>query len=96
MVRLNWVRCRLCTMQETCGQDRDADTGDPQARGEIVAFIEQVLSDRPGEWRVSIVGSHANDNWEMKVQGKEGVRALVQFGCRCRGAPARGNRKLNR
>ena len=47
------------------------NTGDPQARGEIVAFIEQVLSDRPGGWRVSIVGSHANDNWEMKVQGTE-------------------------
>ena len=48
------------------------NTGDPRARGEIVAVIEHVLSDRPGEWRVSIVGSHANDNWEMKVEGSEG------------------------
>ncbi len=48
------------------------NTGDPRARGEIVAVIEHVLSDKPGEWRVSIVGSHANDNWEMKVEGPEG------------------------
>ena len=47
------------------------NTGDPRARGEIVAVIEHVLSDKPGEWRVSIVGSHANDNWEMKVEGPE-------------------------
>ena len=48
------------------------NTGDPRARGEIIALIEHVLSDRPGEWRVSIVGSRANDNWEMKVEGPEG------------------------
>jgi hypothetical protein len=48
------------------------NTGDSRARGEIIALIEHVLSDRPGEWRVSIVGSRANDNWEMKVEGPEG------------------------
>jgi hypothetical protein len=37
-----------------------------------VAVIEHVLSDRRGEWRVSIVESRANDNWEMKVEGPEG------------------------
>jgi hypothetical protein len=48
------------------------NTGDPQVRGEIVAILEHVLGDRRGEWRVSIVGSHANDNWEMKVEGPAG------------------------
>jgi len=48
------------------------NTGDPQVRGEIVAIIEHVLSDRAGEWRVSIVGSHANDNWKMTVEGPTG------------------------
>lgn len=48
------------------------NTGDPRVRGETIAVIEHVLSDKPGEWRVSIVGSHANDNWEMKVEGPEG------------------------
>jgi hypothetical protein len=48
------------------------NTGDPRTRGDIVARIEHVLSDRPGEWRVSIVGSRANDNWEMKVEGPAG------------------------
>src|ERR1700694_3201673 len=49
------------------------NTGDPRTRGEIVALIEHVLSDRPGEWRMSIAGSRANDNWEMKVEGPEGL-----------------------
>ena len=48
------------------------NTGDTRTRGEIVALIEHMLSDRLGEWRVSIVGSRANDNWEMKVEGPEG------------------------
>lgn len=48
------------------------NTGDPRTRGEIAALIEYVLSNRRGEWRVSIVGSRANDNWEMKVEGPEG------------------------
>ena len=29
-------------------------------------IVEYVLSDRPGEWRVSIVGSRAKEDWEMK------------------------------
>ena len=48
------------------------NTGDPRTRGEIAALIEHVLSDRPGEWHVSIIGSRANDSWEMKVEGPEG------------------------
>jgi hypothetical protein len=48
------------------------NTGDPRARGEIVTVMEHVPSDKPREWRVSIVGSHANDNWEVKVEGPEG------------------------
>ncbi len=41
----------------------------PAVRSEIVAIIEHVLSDRPGDWRVSIIGSQANDRWEMKITG---------------------------
>jgi hypothetical protein len=33
------------------------NTGDSRARAEIALVIEHVLSDRPGEWRVSIIGS---------------------------------------
>lgn len=32
-------------------------TGDPELRAEVRAIIEHVLSDRTGDWRVSIVGS---------------------------------------
>jgi hypothetical protein len=28
-----------------------------------------ILRDGPGEWRVSIVGSRAKEDWEMKVEG---------------------------
>ena len=38
-------------------------TGDPALRSEVVAAIEHVLADRAGDWRVSIVGSQANDRW---------------------------------
>jgi hypothetical protein len=46
--------------------------GDSRARREILTGVEHVLSDVAGEWRVSIVGSRANDNWEMKVEGPQG------------------------
>ena len=48
------------------------NTGDSRARSEILAGIEHVLSDVAGQSRVSIVGSRANDNWEMKVEGPRG------------------------
>jgi hypothetical protein len=48
------------------------NTGDSRVRGEILARFEHVLSDLAGEWRVSIVGLGANDNWEMKVEGPHG------------------------
>jgi hypothetical protein len=48
------------------------NTGDPRSRKEILTGLEHVLSDAAGEWRVSIVGSRANDNWEMKVEGPRG------------------------
>ena len=41
----------------------------PAVRSEIVAIIEHALADQPGDWRVSIIGSQANDRWEMKIAG---------------------------
>ena len=46
--------------------------GDPELCREIVARIEHALSDRRGEWRVSIAGSRATENWEMRVEGPNG------------------------
>jgi hypothetical protein len=42
---------------------------EPGMRAEIVAIIEHALADRLGDWRVSIIGSQANDGWEMKIAG---------------------------
>jgi hypothetical protein len=48
------------------------NTGDPAVGREVQALVEHALSDRAGDWRVSIVGSRANDNWEMKIEGPNG------------------------
>jgi hypothetical protein len=48
------------------------NTGDTMIRTAVQAIVERVLSDRPGEWRVSIVGSRAKEDWEMKVEGPNG------------------------
>ena len=41
----------------------------PPVRSEIGAIIEHALADRPGDWRGWIIGSQANDRWEMKITG---------------------------
>lgn len=45
---------------------------DPGQRAEIAAHIEHTLADRRGDWAVSIIGSQANDRWEMKIAGPNG------------------------
>ena len=45
------------------------NTGDPNLQADVRAVIEHVLADKPGDWRVSIIGSQANDRWEMKIFG---------------------------
>jgi hypothetical protein len=47
-------------------------TGDSALQAEVRAIIEHVLADRVGDWRVSIVGSQANDRWELKIAGPNG------------------------
>jgi hypothetical protein len=48
------------------------NTGDAAIGPEVQALVEHALSDRLGDWRVSIVGSRENDSWEMKVLGPNG------------------------
>lgn len=52
------------------------NTGDRANRSEIVASIEHALCQEPGDWRVSIVGSRASDDWEMKVEGPRGFERM--------------------
>ena len=59
-------RSKLCSMAVVVEMH---NTGNPEARAEVVAMIEHVRSDRLGDWRVSIIGSQANDRWEMKITG---------------------------
>jgi hypothetical protein len=48
------------------------NTGDPDVQRDVVAIVEHVLSDRPGDWRVLIVGSQDSDEWELKMFGPNG------------------------
>jgi len=48
------------------------NAGDPVVRADVVAAIEHVFADRPGDYRVSLIGSQANDRWEMKIAGPNG------------------------
>ena len=46
--------------------------GDARLSKEITANIEHALIDKPGGWRVTIAGSRASENWEMRVEGPNG------------------------
>jgi hypothetical protein len=45
------------------------NTGDAEMQRDVAAMVEHVLAERPGDWRVVIVGSQGNDRWEMKITG---------------------------
>jgi hypothetical protein len=45
------------------------NTGDRGLERDVVAIIEHLLSDRPGDCRVSIIGSQGSDRWEIKITG---------------------------
>ena len=46
--------------------------GDARLSEEITASIEHALSDKRGDWRVTIAGSRASENWEMRIEGPHG------------------------
>ena len=46
--------------------------GDVQLSRDITAHIEHAFAGRGGDWRVSIAGSRASENWEMRVEGPNG------------------------
>jgi hypothetical protein len=55
------------------------NTGDPSMGAEIRALVEHALSDRAGDWRVSIVASRESDSWEMKILGPNGFERSYTF-----------------
>ena len=46
--------------------------GDARLSKELSASIEHALSDKRGDWRVTIAGSRASENWGMRVEGPNG------------------------
>jgi hypothetical protein len=66
------------------------NTGDPSLKADVVASVEHALADKRGDWRVSIVGSQANDRWEMKILGPNAFeRSYVLEGSRGEHRPER-------
>jgi hypothetical protein len=43
--------------------------GDAQLCRDVTAHLEHAFADRQGEWRVSIAGSRAAENWDLRVDG---------------------------
>ena len=63
--------------------------GDARLWREITAHVEHAFSDRQGDWRVSIAGSRASENWEMRVEGPNGFeRSYSLSGAACEHEPA--------
>jgi hypothetical protein len=63
--------------------------GDAQLCRDITAHIEHTFADRRGDWRVSIAGSRASENWEMRVEGPKGFeRSYTLAGSAGEHAPA--------
>ena len=59
------------------------NAGDLTVRNELQAVIEHVLSNRPGDWRVSILGSRAKEEWDLKLEGPNGFeRSYTLVGSR--------------
>jgi len=46
--------------------------GDAQLCRDITAHLEHAFSGRQGEWRVTIAGSRAAENWDVRVDGPNG------------------------
>lgn len=46
--------------------------GDAQLCRDIATALEHVFSGRQGEWRVSMAGSRAAENWGLRVAGPNG------------------------
>lgn len=46
--------------------------GNTQLCREITVLLEHAFSGRQGAWRLSISGSLAADNWDLRVEGASG------------------------
>jgi hypothetical protein len=60
--------CRRYTLGMTVTVEMH-NTGERELQRDVVAILEHVLSDRTGDWRVSIIASQGSDRWEMKITG---------------------------
>src|ERR1700756_787632 len=69
--------------------------GDARLSKEIAANIEHALSDRREDWRVTIAGSRASENWEMRVEGPSGFERTYTLSGTAGEHEPRGNPQID-
>ncbi len=47
-----------------------AHVGSEKIASEIRAAVEHALADHEGHWHVSVIGSHATDRWQLKLEDR--------------------------
>ncbi len=61
--------CKIAAMGVTIELQ---NLGDAELCREIAVGIEHALSEKAGEWRVSVAGSRETENWDLRVEGPNG------------------------
>lgn len=61
--------CKIAAMGVTIELQ---NLGDAELCREIAVGIEHALSEKTGDWQVSIAGSHASESWDLRVEGPNG------------------------
>ena len=58
------------------------ELGNPEIEQPLRNAIDEFLKQLPGDWQVSIIGSHETSAWEMRVSAADGdnARAAQLFG----------------
>ncbi len=51
--------------------------GDAQLCRDITPYVEHAFNGRQGDWCVSIAGSRAAENWDLRVEGPNGLNARI-------------------
>jgi hypothetical protein len=55
------------------------ELGNPEIEQPLRNAIDEFLKQLPGEWQVSIIGSHETSAWEMRVSAADGDNARAKL-----------------
>ena len=55
------------------------ELGNPEIEQPLRNAIDEFLKQLPGDWQVSIIGSHETSAWEMRVSAADGDNARAKL-----------------